>query len=77
MFRIVATDWVPILESSMMHCCTIPRLYTSCEARVWNALEAMLSSSNDKRQNRNPSFGLRVLASIEDQDKAKVLRMKP
>ena len=59
-------DWVPILESSTMHCCTISTLYTFCEARVWNVLEAMLSSSEDKRQNRNPSFRLRVLTSIED-----------
>ena len=71
MFRIVATDWVPILETSKKHCCTIPRLYTSYETSVRNVLEATLSSSEDKRRNRNLSFRLRVLASIEGQDRAK------
>ena len=71
MFKIGVTDWAPILELSMMHCFSIPRLYTSCEARVWNVLEAMLSSSEDKRRYRNPILWLRVLASIEGQDRAK------
>ena len=55
----------------MIHCCTIPRLYTSCEARVQNALEAMLSSSEANIQNKNPSFSLRVMATIEGQDMAR------